>query len=140
MVGTVKQVDAATWKPFTVGFNTQINGGVVFAQNTSLTCSSRRSNGTEDASSCAAAKEGKGTLRENNDWIMTHVDVDSDPTTFNSSSSTLRLSSESRVKYAALYWGGRLRGANNQPNVTIPYDRVKLKLPGQSTYVDVIAQ
>lgn len=139
VVSGTTQANAATWKPFSVGFNTQINGGVVFAQNTSLTCSSRRSSGTVDANGCTAAKTGKGNLRENNDWIMTHVDIDSDPSTFNSSSSTLRLSTGSRVKYAALYWGARLRGANNQPNVTIPYDRVKLKVPGRNDYVDVVA-
>jgi uncharacterized repeat protein (TIGR01451 family) len=143
--GTIVATSAATvsaepWVPFKVGYNTQVNGGVVFAQNTSLTCRSRRPGGTTDAAGCEAAKAGTGKLRENNDWIMTHVDIDSDASTFNSSSSTLRLPSGARVKHASLYWGARLRGADSQPNVTISYDRVKLAVPGGSGYVDVVAK
>ncbi len=50
----------------------------------------------------------------NNNNFMRYVDVDNDPTTWNSSSSTLQLSSEnganpncSKVVYAGLYWTGR---------------------------------
>lgn len=138
-VAAPSPVVAEPWVPFTVGYNTQVNGGVVFAQNSSLTCSGRRPGGTTDVAACEAAKVGSGKFRENNDWIMAHVDVDSDTSTFNSSSSTLRLPAGARVKHASLYWGARLRGADGQPNVTIPYDRVKLGVPGRTGYVEVRA-
>ncbi|WP_395632627.1 hypothetical protein, partial [Flavobacterium sp.] len=60
----------------------------------------------------------------NNGQFMTYVDVDGDPTTFNSSSSTLVLSSEngaipscSNIVYAGLYWTGK-SSANSTFNVT----------------------
>jgi len=60
----------------------------------------------------------------NNGQFMTYVDVDGDPNTFNSSSSTLALSSEngaipscSNIVYAGLYWTGK-SSANSTFNVT----------------------
>ncbi|MGV9005004.1 MAG: hypothetical protein ACOH1G_13260, partial [Flavobacterium sp.] len=60
----------------------------------------------------------------NNGQFMTYVDTDNDPSTFNSSSSTLVLSSEnsanplcSNIVYAGLYWTGK-SSANDSFNVT----------------------
>ncbi len=65
-----------------------------------------------------------GDNTNNNGQYMTYVDADSDPNTFNSSASTLVLSTEngavpscSNIVYAGLYWTGK-SSANNTFNVT----------------------
>jgi RNA polymerase sigma factor (sigma-70 family) len=52
---------------------------------------------------CANARRRVGGSLRNNQFEMTYVDVDSDETTYNSSSADLTLSGE--VAFAALYWG-----------------------------------
>jgi large repetitive protein len=133
-------VNAVVISPFTASFNTQINGGVVFAQNSSLTCDGTLADGSIDQRACTNARSGTGTRMTNNAWRMKHVDIDDDPTTFNSSSSQLNLPGNVDVVYAALYWGARLKGTNGLANAATTYDRVKLKVPGSNSYVDVIAQ
>jgi putative flippase GtrA len=61
-----------------------------------------------------------GDNTNNNGQFMTYVDTDSDQTTFNSSSSTLVLSTEngavpscSNIIYAGLYWTGKSSGSNS---------------------------
>lgn len=136
---TAPQVGAIAIAPFTVGYHTQINGGITFAQNSSLTCTSVRDTGATDAAGCTAARAASGTLTNNNNWIMGYVDVDGDPTTFNSSSSQLVLPAGAQVQHAALYWGARRKGANGKPNVSVPFDRVQLQAPGAPGYVEVVA-
>ncbi len=130
--------DAIAISPFVVGYHAQLNGGVTFAQNSSLTCSTTRDTGATDATGCANAQAGSGTATNNNNWIMTHVDVDADAGTFNSSSSQLILPAGTTVEHAVLYWGARRKGANGRPNVTVPFDRVQLAAPGAG-YVEVVA-
>src|SRR5690606_18800393 len=55
----------------------------------------------------------------NNSSAMEYVDIDNDPTTFNSSAATLTFSDDfganpdcSNVVYAGLYWTGRSRAEN----------------------------
>lgn len=87
----------------------------------------------------------------NNSLHVEYVDIDSDPTTFNSSSSTLTLPTCSQIYWAGLYWAGNydverdgdhrsryVSGYTDDPN---HYDvtEVKLRLPGSSTYVDLQA-
>ncbi|MFD2828859.1 hypothetical protein ACFSYG_20460, partial [Leeuwenhoekiella polynyae] len=76
-----------------------------------------------------------------------YVDIDSDATTFNSSSADLALLSSNSctvVKKVYLYWTAgdkeiEYRGgtSDNQPNWN--YNNVKLKLPGQSNYTTYTA-
>ncbi|WP_396186534.1 hypothetical protein, partial [Flavobacterium sp.] len=87
---------------------------------------------------------------------MVYVDVDSDPNTLNSSSSTLALSNEngalpecSKIIFAGLYWTGRASDSNPSNNtftvtkgcVTKNYDKTKISLkgPGQSSYTTFTA-
>lgn len=130
--------DAIAISPFVVGYHAQLHGGITFAQNSSLTCSTSRDTGTVDAAGCTAARTGAGASTNNNNWIMEHVDIDADATTFNSSASQLVLPPGTTVEHAVLYWGARRKGANNKPNVTVPFDRVRLAAPGAG-YVDVVA-
>ena len=49
---------------------------------------------------------------QNNSYAMTYVDVDSDSSTFNSSTAGMSLPSGSQVLWAGLYWGGDSNNAN----------------------------
>nr|WP_299386183.1 T9SS type B sorting domain-containing protein [Allomuricauda sp.] len=87
----------------------------------------------------------------NNSLHVEYVDIDSDPTTFNSSSSTLSLPNCSQIYWAGLYWAGNydverdgdhrsryVSGYTDDPN---HYDvtQVKLRVPGSATYIDLQA-
>lgn len=132
--------DAAAITAFRIAYRTQVNGGVVFAQNSSLTCSpTRASRQGVDAAGCETARTGAGKLTNNNQWIMTHVDIDDDPTTYNSSAGDLNLPAGARVVYAALYWGAYRRGADGQPAAPSNVGTIKLKVPGAVDYLDLEA-
>ena len=86
----------------------------------------------------------------NNSLHIEYVDIDSDPTTFSSSSSTLSLPECSRIHWAGLYWAGNYDAerkndnGNFNSNFTVDLNRfdtfneIKLKVPG-GNYVDIIA-
>ncbi len=132
--------DAAAISAFRIAYRTQVNGGVVFAQNSSLTCSpTRASRQGVDAPGCDMARTGAGKLTNNNQWIMTHVDIDDDPTTYNSSAGDLNLPAGAQVVYAALYWGAYRKGADGQPGAPANIGAIKLKVPGAPDYLDLQA-
>lgn len=130
---------AVVISPFTVGYHAQLNGGITFAQNTSLTCTSVRDDGVVDVAGCTNARNAVGASTNNNNWMMGYVDVDSDPNTFDSSSSDLVLPSGTSIQKAILYWGARRKGADGKPSVSVPFDRVLVKAPGSGAYVQVVA-
>jgi uncharacterized repeat protein (TIGR01451 family) len=110
---------------FTRRFQANDKGDLVFVSNTIMTC-------PDSASRCAAARNGTaGTSNQNNDFSMVYVDVDSDSTTFNSSSATLNLPAGSTVLWAGLYWGGdSSNSARNQ---------VRLATPASGGYTNITA-
>jgi Protein of unknown function (DUF3344) len=61
-------------------------------------------NGCADAQ--AGNSDGGRVSLNNNDWAMTPVDVDADPTTEDSSRTTLAINSGANVVFAGLYWSG----------------------------------
>ncbi|UII81600.1 T9SS type B sorting domain-containing protein [Flagellimonas sp. CMM7] len=85
----------------------------------------------------------------NNSLHIEYVDVDSDPTTYSSSSSTLSVPDCSQIYWAGLYWAGNYdeerknQAGDFNNNFTVDnnhYDvtAVKLMVPGGS-YVDLVA-
>ena len=67
---------------------------------------------------------------------MSYVDVDSDPSTFDSSSAALALPAGATVLFAGLYWGGEVTAGafgGNAPNENAR-DTVKFKAPGDAGY------
>jgi fimbrial isopeptide formation D2 family protein/uncharacterized repeat protein (TIGR01451 family) len=78
-------------------FAINANGNIAQIGNVLLTC-------PPSALDCANAQAG-GNFR-NDDFNMTNVDIDSDPSTFNSSSSDLSMPAGSTVIFAGLYWTG----------------------------------
>ena len=85
----------------------------------------------------------------NNDLHRDYIDIDADASTFSSSAAELSLPDCSRVVYAGLYWAGNYNGevSNNSMIPGIPrndatrnaVNAIKLKIPGSSAYVDVVA-
>ena len=94
-----------------------------------------------------------GNTTNNNTENMVFVDIDADPSTFNSSSATLQLSNEngalsncSRILYAGLYWTGRSSGNQYTFNVTkggvtkaFDKRKVSIKGPGAASYTTITA-
>ena len=101
-------------RPFTRRFTADIAGDIVQIGNTNMTAPA----GTAGD----AARNGTGTALNNNDHSMVFVDIDTDSTTFNSSSATLALPAGARVLFAGLYWGSDTAtgtGVTAAPNAAI---------------------
>lgn len=89
------------------------------------------------------------TAKLNDEFEMFYIDIDSDMSTFSSSAATLYLENEQNKKivYAGLYWSATYKynsGVKNKRNKFKAFDKnreafdqIKLKLPGESQYVDV---
>ncbi len=72
-------------------------GNITMAANTSLTC-------LTFFSSCTGVRSGS-IDGDNDDFVMTAIDADGLPDTFNSSSAQLAMPAGSTVLFAGLYWG-----------------------------------
>lgn len=71
----------------------------------------------------------------NNNFNMQYIDVDSDATTFNSTTADLTIPATTngcyQIKYAVLYWAGVFNTANVGNQVTLnDIDKVKFRMPG----------
>ncbi|MCZ8196570.1 MAG: hypothetical protein O9267_03045 [Flavobacterium sp.] len=88
----------------------------------------------------------------NDEFEMSYIDIDSDETTFSSSSATLELenSQNKKVVYAGLYWSatykfnpgvikeeGKFVAISNKRDAI---KQVKIKLPNQDEYTDVVGE
>lgn len=93
-----RPASAQVIRPLTPRFSTMDQADFRLAGNTLTTCR------TGDPG-CAAAQNGQGGSANNN-WVMQHVDVDGDPSTFNSSFAALALPPGAQVLWAGLYWSG----------------------------------
>ena len=115
--------------PFDVRFSTNDRGDVTFAANTIMTAPG-------DSPRAQLARAGipdpiLGDQILNNDfWDMAYVDIDGDPTTFNSSAADLVLPVDAEVLFAGLYWGGRARGQTQFDN----FGNVKFRGPDDGAY------
>ena len=107
--------------PFAVRYAQTLHGNLSAVGNTLMTCPSA-------ATHCAAAQSG--SPYSNNDFTMGYVDVDSDASTFDSSSATLTLPAGSTVAWAGLYWSADTSGGSGGSADTHSWsrDQVKLKL------------
>ena len=140
---------SAADRPFTQRFSTNVNGQIIIAANTIMQCPTT----TVDPllnSGCTGARAGTNA-RNNNTLDMGWLDVDSDPSTFDSSTAQLLLPSTGRVLFAGLYWTGLqkkaavISGANGYKGTPLaPPDAnaigtVKLAVPGSAGYTTVTA-
>jgi large repetitive protein len=108
-------------------FSAQDNGAIALFGNTLMSCPSSQSG-------CAQARDGSGTKLNNNDWSMSWVHADGDPSTYAASSSDVILPEGSTVLWAGLYWGGDRAASGNTAARSM-----KLRAPGGS-YQSITAQ
>ena len=105
-LGALSATATAADTPFSNRFAKTVRGDIAVFGNASLSCPDANAN-------CANARSR--TLpagQSDNDYSMTNVDVDSDGTTFNSSSATLALPAGSAVEWAGLYWAADTSAAS----------------------------
>ena len=105
LVGVLAPAGAAAVveRPFTPRFTANEPGAIWITGSTLMTCPAA-------AASCAASQAGTatGAALSNNGYAMVPVDVDADPSTFSSSSSTFAPPAGYEVLFAGLYFGGRV--------------------------------
>jgi gliding motility-associated-like protein len=115
-------------EPFSILYQANQKGNIVFISNSSVTCQSP----------CGPAQDQlppgpAGT--QNNSLTMNYVDMDGDPSTFMSSSDKLDLPDCSEVLWAGLFWGGEMNSSATHFNVR---NTVQLKIDN-GTYVSLTA-
>ncbi len=115
-------------------YTNTIEGGIALIGNSLLTCSP-----TDPAQpACASARaEGLNGTSDNNGRNMIYIDIDGNPSTFNSSNAALQLNPGSIVHFAALVWGGF---KDPPPSGTDPRASALFQTPGSGGYTTVTGQ
>ncbi len=110
-------------------------GTVTVAGNTVLSCPST-------GAPCSSMQFGGNDAAGQNE--RNYEDVDGDSATFNSSRARVRLPTGATVLKAVLYWSGDTSAGTGPGSGVAPSpalrDRVKLKVPGASSYTTVVAE
>ena len=104
--------------PFTPRYDQAIKGDMLLIGNSNL--------------GIHVSNPYNGSATNDNLNAAVHVDIDGDPTTFNSSSADLEVPSADscyQIVYAGLYWSAVVNGPD-------PISNVKFKVPG-GTYTDI---
>ncbi len=96
------QVEAQIVSSFTARYQNNQKGGIVFLSNVSVTCNSGTTCTTAKAETPPSGSYSNGS------FTMSYIDIDSDASTFMSSSDSLKLSNCSEILWAGLYWSGRI--------------------------------
>ena len=116
-------------RAFNARFSTNASGDVAIVGNTLESCQS-------SVADCVNARAGKGSLLNNNNFLMERVDIDH--TMFDSSSARLTLPDGARVLFAGLYYGARTTAGTRgkaAPEISpSAFRTVDLRLPGGSGY------
>lgn len=109
-------------------------GDLTITGNTLMTC-------PETVTNCLEARRGGGTSARfnNNSYSMVMVDIDSDPSTVNSSSADLLIPAKAPVLFAGLYWGAGASGDQAPGQVPTGAASVKLRVPGKASYQAITA-
>ena len=119
---------AQTFEPFSIRENLEVKGSMLVVGNNIL--------GQDNF-------DFNDNTLDNQDIAMQYIDIDSDTSTFSSSSADLLIPAQDdgspttcyRVAYAALYWGAILQ-SGDRTNI----NQVKLKIPGSTTYIDITGE
>lgn len=139
-MSTAAQAD----REFSLRYTANDTGSIKGIANTNMTCST--ASGATGSGTCASARTAAVTdsvnsandMRNNNAHTSAYIDVDSDGSTFNSSTADQNLPAGSTIQFAALYWGGHYSGASSPANANLR-NQVKFKVPGASGYQTVTA-
>ncbi|THG31343.1 DUF11 domain-containing protein [Glaciibacter flavus] len=132
LVGLTQSATGLSITPFGVRFQTNDNGAIAVIGNQLQTCPT-------DAPNCVGARAGSARYN-NNSFVMTNLDVDADPTTFNSSSAQLDVPSGGTVLWAGLYWGARLSAGTGGTAATGDRRTMSFKVPGAAGYQSISSQ
>ena len=100
--------------PFVQRYSTTQKGNIDFVSNTIVKCDGSGGGGANCGNLDTASAPTVFSWSQNNDHRAEYVDIDSDPTTFSSSSDSLNLSSCSEVLFAEIYWGARRNSGDAQ--------------------------
>ena len=88
---------------FDIHYQVQQKGSIVFVSNAAVSC----------GASCVATTSQVPPVGTNNgSTTSTYIDIDSDATTFMSTSDSLNLPNCSEISWAGLYWGGDVNGVS----------------------------
>ncbi|WP_081894237.1 T9SS type B sorting domain-containing protein [Muricauda sp. MAR_2010_75] len=115
---------------FDVRYENELRGDLTFIANNIV---NRDSSGSDPEDPYNVT----GSSSSYNDNLnMQYIDIDSDPSTFSSSSATLTIpdSDCSLIRYAGLYWSAVYRDSNRSTD----FNQIKFQVPGAS-YVDLTA-
>jgi gliding motility-associated-like protein len=137
-------VQAQVAVPFTVRYEENLKGDMTLISNNIVNRQSTTGGPNVPYNLLGAASEFNDNLN------MQYIDVDTDASTFSSSSATLGLPASgcSKIVYAGLYWSATYRfnnGYSTSPgdgdNIrTNDFNQVRIKLPGSTTYQNVTGQ
>jgi large repetitive protein len=145
------------FSPRLPGGNIRIKGDVIFVGNSMMsrtttqpTFSASDPNGTPTnlATLTAEANQNYNTASNNNGLNQEYTDIDTDPTTFASSSAELNISNScKRIVYAGLYWTAiypyeRSTKSNSDTQGTPrlnDWNQIKFKIPGAANYTTLVA-
>jgi hypothetical protein len=122
--------------PFAVRFSANATGDIAIIGNTLETASTVNNSGLTQQDVINAQNAVGGATNSNNDnnaWNMAYVDVDNDPTTFNSSQAALSLPAGATVLFAGLYWGS----VTTTPAQAQAENNVKFSTPASGGYVSL---
>ncbi len=125
----------ASAREFEKRFDGTIKGGSFSISNVLITCDT-------DDTRCDGAKNFTNAFYKNDPFEMVNVDVDSDASTFNSSTADLALPSDATILHAELYWSGVYTDSGAPHKFTAPLDASKknevlFKVP-DGNYVTVV--
>ncbi|MFH6604823.1 Calx-beta domain-containing protein [Maribacter algicola] len=120
--------DPNSTRPYQERYSMNLKGDFLMRGNTNLRC----------VSNCPSSPTSN-----NPSVVMGYIDVDSDGTTVNSSSSNFSIPAGATVQWAGLYWGGMYNSSNSgitNPPGTLNIDQVKFKTPSAGTYATIDAE
>jgi uncharacterized repeat protein (TIGR01451 family) len=123
-------------RPFATRFSANTRGDITMAANSILTC---RPGTTGGGVACATAQAQVDGVRRNNDFPMDLIDVDTDASTFDSSTSTLVLPAGTNVAWAGLYWHCSSQNVGDPAPVAAQRNQVRFRAPGAAAYAGVTA-
>lgn len=133
-------------KPFSVRHQKFIKGDIAMISNNIINTDSNKKNPNNPY------KQRDVESKLNDESNMRYIDIDDDSSTFSSSSADLKLDNEKNKKiiYAGLYWSatypfkeGKLSRKQKfevVDSTRTSFDTIKIKLPKQNTYTDVVGE
>lgn len=110
-------------RPFSLRYSVDTTGNIEAIGNAVVTCDT-------SSASCTSALSAGTSGNNNGGLAMEMLDIDSDPSTFNSSSAQLTIPAGATVLFAGLYWGGTSDGATTPAPDPSKRNEALLATPG----------